>query len=86
MGAKTWGVSGYIPMEKALENGLIPSNNESIENQKDSKNYRFWMERNWLDAEYYTDVPVNPLARLMAGYIARKMRKSIRKGNAKPVR
>ena len=55
-------------------------------NQKDSKNYRFWMERNWLDAEYYTDVPVNPLARLMAGYIARKMRKSIRKGNAKPVR
>ena len=55
-------------------------------NQKDSKNYRFWMERDWLDAEYYTDVPVNPFARLMAGYIARKMRKSIRKGNAKPIR
>jgi hypothetical protein len=44
------------------------------------------MERDWLDAEYYTDVPVNPFARLMAGYIARKMRKSIRKGNAKPIR
>ena len=44
------------------------------------------LERDWLDAEYYTDVPVNPFARLMAGYIARKMRKSIRKGNAKPIR
>jgi multimeric flavodoxin WrbA len=55
-------------------------------NQKESINYRFWEERNWLDAEYYTDVSVNPFARLMAGYIARKMRKSIRKGNAKPFR
>jgi hypothetical protein len=55
-------------------------------NQKGSKNYHFWAERDWLEAEYYTDVPVNPFARLMAGHIARKMRKSIRKGNAKPIR
>jgi hypothetical protein len=55
-------------------------------NQKDSVNYHYWKERNWLEAEYYTDVPINPFARLMAGYIARKMRQGIRKGNAKPYR
>jgi hypothetical protein len=31
-------------------------------------------------------VPVNPFARMMAGYIARKMRQSSRKGNSKPFR
>jgi multimeric flavodoxin WrbA len=55
-------------------------------NQKDSVNYRYWQERNWLDAEFYTDVDINPFARLMAGYIARKMRISTRKGNQKPYR
>lgn len=55
-------------------------------NQKDSVNYKFWEERNWLDKEFYTDVPINPWARMMAGYIARKMRRGIRKGNAKPYR
>ncbi len=55
-------------------------------NQKDSVNYKFWKERNWLDKEFYTDVPINPWARMMAGYIARKMRRGIRKGNAKPYR
>ncbi len=54
--------------------------------QKDSVNYRYWQQRGWLDAEYYTDVRINPVARFMAGYIARKMRRSIRKGNAQPVR
>ena len=55
-------------------------------NQKDSINYQYWAERDWLDAAYYTDVPINPFARMMAGYIARKMRQGIRKGNAKPYR
>ena len=57
-------------------------------NQKNlvSLNYRFWEERDWLEAEYYTKVPVNPFARMLAGYIARKMRKGIRKGNLKPIR
>jgi len=55
-------------------------------NQKDSVNQRYWEQRDWLDAEYYTDVPINPFARLMAGYIARKMRNSGRKGNQKPYR
>lgn len=55
-------------------------------NQKNSVNYRFWEERGWLDKEFYTDVPINPWARMMAGYIARKMRSGIRKGNAKPYR
>lgn len=54
--------------------------------QRNSVNYRYWEERGWLDKEYYTDVPINPLARMMAGYIARKMRRGIRKGNAKPYR
>jgi len=55
-------------------------------NQKNSVNFRYWQERNWLDAEYYTDVSINPFARMMAGYIAGKMRKGIRKGNQKPYR
>ena len=55
-------------------------------NQKDSVNHAYWTERGWLDKEYYTDVPINPFARLMAGYIARKMRAGIRKGNQKPYR
>ncbi len=55
-------------------------------NQKDSVNQKYWIERNWLEAEYYTDVPINPFARMMAGYIARKMRASVRKGNQKPYR
>ncbi len=54
--------------------------------QKDSVNHAYWTERDWLEAEYYTDVPINPFARAMAGYIARKMRRSIRKGNTKPYR
>lgn len=54
--------------------------------QPDSVNHRYWTERGWFDKEYYTDVPINPWARMMAGYIARKMRRSIRKGNATPVR
>jgi multimeric flavodoxin WrbA len=55
-------------------------------NQKGSVNHRYWQERDWLDAEYYTDVPISPFARFMAGYVARKMRKSMRKGNIKPYR
>jgi hypothetical protein len=55
-------------------------------NQPDSVNSRYWEERNWFDAEYYTDVPISPFARFMAGYIARKMRSGMRKGNQKPYR
>lgn len=55
-------------------------------NQKGSVNHRYWEDRNWFNAEYYSDVPINPFARIMAGYIARKMRSSTRKGNLKPYR
>jgi hypothetical protein len=55
-------------------------------NQQDSVNHKYWEERDWLDAEYYTDVPINPVARLAAGYISKKMRKATRKGNSKPIR
>ncbi|MDP6150783.1 MAG: NAD(P)H-dependent oxidoreductase, partial [Gammaproteobacteria bacterium] len=55
-------------------------------NQKDTINFRYWEERNWFDAEYYTDARINPFARMMAGYIAHKMRKGVRKGNQKPYR
>lgn len=51
-----------------------------------SVNYKYWQERGWFDKEFYTSVPVNPLARLMAGYIAGKMRRATRKGNLKPIR
>ena len=55
-------------------------------NQPDSVNLSYWKKHNWMDAEYYTNVPINAFARMMAGYIARKMRKGIRKGNQKPYR
>ena len=55
-------------------------------NQPDSVNHRYWQKRNWLDAEYYTSVPISLYARLMAGCIAGKMRSSMRKGNQKPYR
>jgi multimeric flavodoxin WrbA len=55
-------------------------------NQPGSVNHAYWVEHDWLDKAYYTDVPINPFARIMAGYIARKMRRSTRKGNLKPVR
>lgn len=55
-------------------------------NQKGSVNHQYWEERDWLDAEYYTKVKINPFARAAAGYIARKMRKATRKGNLKPIR
>ncbi|MFW2404561.1 MAG: flavodoxin family protein [Gammaproteobacteria bacterium] len=55
-------------------------------NQKGTKNYAYWEEHDWLDARFYTDVPINPFARLLAGYISRKMRRAMRKGNVEPHR
>ena len=55
-------------------------------NQKGSINEKYWQDRGWFDKEYYTDVPINPFARMMAGYIARKMRQSTKKGNQQPYR
>lgn len=55
-------------------------------NQKGSINQQYWEERGWMDAEFYTKVPINLFARLMAGYIAKKMRSGVRKGNQKPYR
>lgn len=55
-------------------------------NQKGSINEKYWQERGWFDKEYYTDVSINPFARMLAGYIAQKMRKSTRKGNQQPYR
>ena len=72
------------PKFSALMNFRAMQNMTS--NQKGSVNFRYWEERDWLEAEYYTKVKINPLARVMAGYIARKMRKSTRKGNLKPIR
>lgn len=54
--------------------------------QENSKNHAYWADRGWLDAEYYTNTAINPVARLMAGHIARRMRKAIRRGNVQPVR
>jgi multimeric flavodoxin WrbA len=72
------------PKFSALMNFRAMQNMTS--NQQDSVNFRYWEQRDWLDAEYYTKVKINPVARAAAGYIARKMRKSTRKGNLKPIR
>jgi hypothetical protein len=72
------------PKFSALMNFRAMQNMTS--NQVGSENFRYWQERDWLDAEYYTKVKINPLARIMAGRIARKMRESTRNGNLKPIR
>ena len=72
------------PKFSALMNFRAMQNMTS--NQVGSENFRYWQERDWLDAEYYTKVKINPLARIMAGRIAKKMRESTRKGNLKPIR
>ncbi|TFG81349.1 MAG: hypothetical protein E4H19_14760 [Chromatiales bacterium] len=54
--------------------------------RKGTRNHAYWAERNWLDANYYNDAPVNPFARIMASYVARQMRTAIRKGNITPFR
>ena len=54
--------------------------------QTKTKNYRYWAERNWLDANYYTDVPLNPLTRLAVSFIAWRIRNAKKKGKINPVR
>lgn len=54
--------------------------------QPGSKNFEYWKARNWLDARYYNDAPSSLWSRLMAGYIAQRMRSAIRKGNIQPFR
>ncbi len=49
-------------------------------------NYRYWAERGWLDADYYTDAPLNPVTRLMVGFIAWRIRNARKRGKINPVR
>lgn len=54
--------------------------------QAGTKNYSYWADRGWLDANYYTDVPLNPFIRLAVGYIAARIRSAKKKGKISPVR
>lgn len=51
-----------------------------------TKNYRYWAERGWLDANYYTDVPSKLLTRLAVNFIAWRIRTAKKKGKISPVR
>ena len=51
-----------------------------------TKNYHYWAERGWLDADYYTDVPSKPLARLAVNFITWRIRTARKKGKISPVR
>jgi len=51
-----------------------------------TKNYRYWAERDWLEANYYVDVPLKPLTRLMVGFIAWRIRNARKKGKIRPIR
>ncbi len=53
---------------------------------KKTKNYRYWAERGWLDANYYTDVRPNPLTALAVAFIAARIRRAKKKGKISPVR
>ena len=54
--------------------------------QEDSVNYNYWKDRGWLDADFYTNAPVNFFAYWMARYIGSRIRKAMKQGNVKPVR
>ncbi len=51
-----------------------------------TKNHNYWAERGWLDASYYTDVPLNPVTRLAVSFIAWRIRNARKKGKISPVR
>lgn len=55
-------------------------------NQPGSVNFDYWEKNGWLDKEFYTDVSINPFARMLAGYIAGKMRQSTKKDSVAPSR
>ena len=54
--------------------------------QKDTVNYNYWKDRDWLNADFYTNAPVSFFAYWMARYIGLRIRKAMKKGNVKPVR
>lgn len=54
--------------------------------QKDTVNYNYWKDRDWLNADFYTNAPVSFFAYWMARYIGSRIRKAMKKGNVKPVR
>jgi len=51
-----------------------------------TKNYSYWAERGWLDANYYTDAPSKLLTRLAVNFIAWRIRTAKKKGKISPVR
>jgi len=51
-----------------------------------TKNYRYWADRDWLDADYYTNVPLKPVSRLAVNFIAWRIRNARKKGKINPVR
>ena len=54
--------------------------------QEGTANYKYWQQHGWLDADFYTNAPVNFLAYWMARYIGARIRKAMKKGNVQPVR
>ena len=58
----------------------------STQRAKQTKNYGYWKERGWLEADYYTDVQLNPIHNAIANFIASRIRKAIRTDNVKPIR
>lgn len=53
---------------------------------KTTKNYAYWSERNWLEAKYYTDVPLNPLTAMAVNFIASRIRSARKRGKIDPIR
>jgi len=51
-----------------------------------TKNYRYWSDRDWLEANYYTDVPLKPMTQLAVNFIAWRIRNARKKGKISPVR
>jgi multimeric flavodoxin WrbA len=54
--------------------------------QKGSVNYNYWQRNGWLEADFYSEAPVNFFAYWMARYIGSRIRKAMKLGNVKPVR
>ncbi len=58
----------------------------TVSSKKETVNYAYWEEHDWLDKEYYTNAKIGFFPRLVANYVARKMRQSKKKDLVKPLR
>jgi multimeric flavodoxin WrbA len=49
------------------------------------RDFTYWNERGWLTADYFNNAPINPVKNILAKFVGHMIRRSIRRGNSKPI-